>query len=79
MKLPVIVERNLWTLPQERFNAEWVKKTGTGLVTPSFIQIANAVRNLLEPATFARLRANIAGLENRAVFEIPDILAKLIQ
>ena len=24
--LPVLVECNSWTLPQERYNAEWVKK-----------------------------------------------------
>src|SRR5256714_5962436 len=24
MGLPVIVERNAWTLPQERYNADWV-------------------------------------------------------
>lgn len=79
MKLPVIVERNAWTLPQERFNTEWVNKTGTGLVVPSFAHIAAAVRSLLEPATFARLHANTEALENRAVFEIPDFLAKLLQ
>ena len=79
MNLPVIVERNLRTLPQERFNAEWVKQAGTGLVVPSFAHIAAAVRSLLTPATFARLRANAAALENRAAFEIPEILAKLVQ
>ncbi len=26
MKLPVIVELNAWTLPQERYNAEWVRE-----------------------------------------------------
>ena len=32
MQLPVIVECNAWTLPQERYNAEWVveKEVGTG-------------------------------------------------
>ncbi len=28
MKLPVIVERNAWTLPQERYNADWVTERG---------------------------------------------------
>ena len=26
MKLPVIIERNSWTLPQERYNADWVRR-----------------------------------------------------
>ena len=34
MKLPVIVERNAWTLPQERYNADWVRENGVGLVVP---------------------------------------------
>ena len=29
MRLPVIVERNAWTLPQERYNADWVRETGS--------------------------------------------------
>ena len=28
MQLPVIVERNAWTLPQERYNADWVTRAG---------------------------------------------------
>src|SRR5579871_2517967 len=34
MKLPVIVERNAWTLPQERYNADWVLENHTGMVLP---------------------------------------------
>jgi 1,2-diacylglycerol 3-beta-galactosyltransferase len=79
MKLPVIVERNAWTLPQERFNTDWVREKEVGLVVPSFQKVADAVRALLEPAAFARYQANARALGNRAVFEIPDILAKLIQ
>ena len=36
MKLPVIVERNAWTLPQERYNADWVLEQGAGFVLPNF-------------------------------------------
>ena len=28
MGLPVIIERNHWTLPQERYNADWVEEAG---------------------------------------------------
>ena len=34
MKLPVIVERNSWTLPQERYNADWVLEKDVGIVVP---------------------------------------------
>ena len=31
-KLPVILECNTWTLPQERYNTEWVKEKRVGIV-----------------------------------------------
>lgn len=79
MKLPVIVVRNSWTLPQERYNADWVLEKEVGLVLPRFSQIGKAVEKLLEPATFQRYRANAAAVQNRAIFEIPEILAKLLE
>jgi 1,2-diacylglycerol 3-beta-galactosyltransferase len=78
MKLPVIVASNAWTMPQERYNTEWLRQQGLGLVVRSYRQVAGAVRELLEPANFARYRARAATLNNRAVFEIPDILEKIM-
>jgi len=78
MRLPVIVERNAWNLPQERYNTEWVREKQVGLVLRNFRQIGAAVEELLEPANYARLRANAAALDNRAVFEIPDILERIL-
>lgn len=79
MKLPVIVERNAWTLPQERYNADWVREKGVGLVVRSFRQIGPAVAELLEPSRYARFRAAAAAIHNRAVFEIPDILENILR
>jgi UDP-N-acetylglucosamine:LPS N-acetylglucosamine transferase len=78
MKLPVIVERNAWNLPQERYNCEWVREQDVGLVLSNFRGIAAAVEELLAPATYARMRANAAGQSNRAVFEIPDMLEGIL-
>jgi 1,2-diacylglycerol 3-beta-galactosyltransferase len=78
MKLPVIVERNAWNLPQERYNCEWVREQDIGLVLRNFRGIAAAVEELLEPATYARMRANAAAQSNRAVFEIPDMLESIL-
>lgn len=78
MKLPIIVERNAWTLPQERFNADWILEKQVGVVVPNFRSIDRVVAELLEPDTLARYRANAAALENRAVFEIPEILEKIM-
>ena len=35
MGLPVIVERNAWTMVQERFNTDWIAQNGFGVVLPS--------------------------------------------
>jgi 1,2-diacylglycerol 3-beta-galactosyltransferase len=78
MKLPVIVESNAWTLPQERYNAVWIREQQVGLVLRNFRRIDRAVAELLEPANYERFRTNAARLRNRAVFEIPDILETIL-
>ncbi len=78
MHLPVIVESNIWTLPQECYNAEWVLENRVGFVVKNFSQIVEATRKLLEPATMASYRANTAAIRNNAIFEIPDILDGLL-
>jgi len=77
-KLPVVVVSNAWTLPQERYNAEWVREKQVGVVLRSFDEIERGIAELLEPAQFARFRANTAAVQNRAVFEIPEILEKIL-
>jgi 1,2-diacylglycerol 3-beta-galactosyltransferase len=79
MRLPVIVERNAWTLPQERYNATWILEKEVGMVLRNFNKVDEAVAGLIEPATLARYRANAASLNNRAVFEIPEILGKILE
>jgi UDP-N-acetylglucosamine:LPS N-acetylglucosamine transferase len=79
MRLPVIVECNIWTLPQERYNADWILEREVGAVLRSFEKIDRAVAQLIEPATLARYRANAAALNNRAVFEIPDMLERIFE
>jgi UDP-N-acetylglucosamine:LPS N-acetylglucosamine transferase len=76
MQLPVIVECNAWTLPQERYNTEWVRERGVGLVLKNFRGIDDAVRQL--EASLGEYRTRVAAIENRAVFEIPDMLARLL-
>jgi hypothetical protein len=73
------VERNAWTLPQERYNAEWIVKNQVGIVLRNFRGIANAVAELLQPENYARFRAGAETQNNRAVFEIPEILQKILE
>lgn len=77
-RLPVILECNSWTLPQERYNTEWVREQRVGIVLKSFDEIVSGVRELLEPATLTEFQGNVGALNNRAVFEIPEIFAKLL-
>src|SRR5260370_35724758 len=76
-KLHVLIECIVWTLPQERYNAEWVQEKQVGIVLKSFSDVVAGVKQMLEPAAFAAFRKNVAAQENRAIFEIPEILAKL--
>lgn len=76
--LPVILECNGWTLPQERYNTEWVREKRVGIVLNNFRGIASAVKQILEPGKLAALRCNVEKLNNRAIFEIPEIFAKLL-
>jgi hypothetical protein len=79
MQLPVIVECNAWTLPQERYNAVWIVEKEVGVVLKNFKSIDTAAAKLIEPATLARYRANAGALHNRAVFEIPDMLQSIFE
>ena len=79
MRLPVIVERNAWTLPQERYNADWVLENEVGVVLHSFRDIEKAVAQLIEPAALARYRDNAAAMKNQAVFEIPGFLKRILE
>ena len=76
MRLPVIVVCNRWTLPQERYNAQWVREKGVGLVCPSFVGIAGAVAELL--GNIATYRDATAQVSNRALFELPLILQEIL-
>ena len=77
-RLPVILECNAWTMPQERYNTEWVIEKRVGVVLSSFDEIVPGVKQLLEPAMLAAFRRNVAALNNQAIFEIPEIFAKLL-
>jgi UDP-N-acetylglucosamine:LPS N-acetylglucosamine transferase len=75
--LPVITWRNAWTMPQERYNAQWVREQGVGIVVPSLARLPQAVGEMVE--RLPELHAATARLHNRAVFEVPQVLAGLLQ
>ena len=78
-RLPVIVQRNVWTMAHERYNADWIEEQGVGLVVRNFpAEIGAAVERLLAPENYARFRERAKAKRNAAVYEIPDLLARIL-
>jgi 1,2-diacylglycerol 3-beta-galactosyltransferase len=77
--LPVIVECNARTMPQERYNAEWIRENDAGIVLKSFDEIDSAVKELLSGSVLDRLRTNVATHKNGAVYEAVEILERLME
>ncbi|MFT3802407.1 MAG: glycosyltransferase [Burkholderiaceae bacterium] len=75
--LPVITLRNRHTLPQERYNTEWVLEHGLGRVLRSWSELQPATARMLQH--LADYRAAVARIDNRAVFELPRLLERLLQ
>lgn len=78
MQLPVIVKQNAWTLAHERYNAQWVREKQLGIVIGSYSGLAEAVKELLAPENFSEYRARVAAMRNFAVYEIPDLLERIL-
>ena len=74
--LPVITFRNAWTMPQERYNTEWVVENGLGLVIRSMRGLRAAVHDML--ARLDSFRDQVQGMDNRAIFELPELLARIL-
>lgn len=76
MGLPVIVTQNAWTMPQERWNTEWVRSNGLGVVHRSFRTVRAAVQEIARDLPI--WQKNVRQIDNRAVFEVPQILAHVL-
>ncbi len=57
---------------------EWVKEKQVGIVLNNFDEIVGGVQQMLAPGALAEFRGNVERLENRAVFEVPEIFARLL-
>jgi UDP-N-acetylglucosamine:LPS N-acetylglucosamine transferase len=70
--LPVVTFRDAWTMPQERFNTQWIEEQDVGAVVQSTRQLRPAVLSVI--ARLDKLAGNVGRIQNRAIFEVPDIL-----
>jgi len=69
----------LLELPQERYNAEWVAEKRVGIVLRNFREVVSGVAAHARSSYARGIRKNVGALENRAIFEIPEILEKLLR
>jgi hypothetical protein len=78
-KVPVVVIRNRHTIPQERFNTDYVARHGLGRVVGHWREIPAAVAALGDPAEREKVRERLAALPpNRAVYEVLETIGREI-
>lgn len=77
--LPLIVECNNRTLPQERYNAEWLTEKRLSVALNSFHEIASGVSQMLDERKFQEFSTNARNYSNRALFEVPVILNEIFE
>jgi UDP-N-acetylglucosamine:LPS N-acetylglucosamine transferase len=75
--LPVVTFRNAATMPQERYNTRWVQEQDVGRVVASTRALRPAIASML--GELDAVRARVGRIENRAVFEVADLLARLLR
>ena len=64
-------------MPQERYNTEWIQENNAGIVLDSFSSIRDAVSEAAR--RLGEFQLSIGRIRNRAVFEIPDILDRILR
>jgi 1,2-diacylglycerol 3-beta-galactosyltransferase len=74
--LAVVVTRNLSTMPQERYNTDWVREQAVGLVLENFRELPACIDRLEEQLPI--LRERVRQRDNRAVFEVTDLIDRLL-
>ena len=76
MGLPVLTFRNALTMPQERYNATWIRENQFGIVVSQVREIKGATQELL--AKLPVFQEAVGRVQNRAVFEVMTALEKII-
>ncbi|MBN8510247.1 MAG: galactosyldiacylglycerol synthase, partial [Burkholderiales bacterium] len=75
--LPIVTVRNARTMPQERYNTDWVREHGLGVVVRRWAEVKPAVHEVL--GRLDHYRAAVARVDNRAVFEVPAVLEQVLR
>jgi len=72
MGLPIITIENAWTMPQERYNTEWIRERGVGVVIPSLRSIRKTTLSLIE--NLDQFQLSVSKIENNALYEVIEVL-----
>ena len=75
---PMLVCAGRSTLPQERYNVEWVVQNGFGKSVPRWRDMMVGLEPLLERVALDRLHDNLQRYRNQAFSEVPQILERVM-
>jgi len=78
MGLPLILKSDVTTIVQERYNVKWIEEQQVGLALRRIRDLPRTIEALLEPRRYSAMRARIQAMNNRAVFEVPEILEQIL-
>lgn len=79
MHVPVITERNRFTMVQEKDCADWVEAQECGIVLSRFKTVDKAVEQMLDQRVYSRYQQAIQKHNNRAVYEVVEIMKQSLQ
>lgn len=77
MGLPVITVENAWTMPQERYNTQWIRELGVGIVVSSLRSIRKSTYQMLDE--LENFQACVSTIKNNAVYEVVEVLARQLE
>jgi len=72
MGLPIITIENAWTMPQERYNTQWIREQGVGIVVPTLRSIRKSALKLL--SNLDQFQAAVSKIKNNALYEVIEVL-----
>ena len=77
MGLPIITIENAWTMPQERYNAQWIREHKVGIVVPTLRSIRKNTLKMIED--LSQFQAAVSKIKNNALDEVLDVFAEQLE
>ncbi len=77
MGLPIITFKNASTMPQERFNTNWVSDHQYGIVITKMRELPVAVERM--HSELPNFKARISTVNNRGVFDVVEALYRIVR